>query len=113
MIKIYHNNRCRKSREGLQMIQESNQPYVILDYISNPLTANELKEIITILDIPPIDLIRKNETVWKSDYKNKVLLDQDLIVAMAAHPKLIERPIIIHKNKGVIGRPKERILEVL
>ena len=113
MIKIYHNNRCRKSREGLQMIQESNQPYVILDYISNPLTANELKEIITILDIPPIDLIRKNETVWKSDYKNKVLSDQDLIVAMAAHPKLIERPIIIHKNKGVIGRPKERILEVL
>jgi len=113
MIKIYHNNRCRKSREGLQMIQESNQPYVILDYISNPLTANELKEIITILDIPPIDLIRKNEAVWKSDYKNKVLSDQDLIAAMAAHPKLIERPIIIHKNKGVIGRPKERILEVL
>ncbi len=113
MIKIYHNNRCRKSREGLQIIQESNQPYVILDYISNPLTANELKEIITILDIPPIDLIRKNEAVWKSDYKNKVLSDQDLIAAMAAHPKLIERPIIIHKNKGVIGRPKERILEVL
>ncbi|MDB4206782.1 arsenate reductase, partial [Flavobacteriaceae bacterium] len=56
---------------------------------------------------------RKNEAVWKSDYKNKVLSDQDLIAAMAAHPKLIERPIIIHKNKGVIGRPKERILEVL
>ncbi len=48
MIKIYHNNRCRKSREGLQIVQESNQPYVILDYISDPLTANELKEIITI-----------------------------------------------------------------
>ena len=113
MIKIYHNNRCRKSREGLQMIQESNQPYVILDYISDPLTANELKEIITILNIAPIDLIRKNESVWKSDFKGKKLSDQQLIDAMAAHPKLIERPIIIHNNKGVIGRPKERILEVL
>ena len=113
MIKIYHNNRCRKSREGLQMVQESNQPYVILDYISDPLTANELKEIITILNIAPIDLIRKNESVWKSDFKGKKLSDQQLIDAMAAHPKLIERPIIIHNNKGVIGRPKERILEVL
>ena len=113
MIKIYHNNRCRKSREGLQMIQESNQPYVILDYISDPLTANELKEIITILNIAPIDLIRKNESVWKSDFKGKKLSDQQLIDAMAAHPKLIERPIIIHNNKGVIGRPKDRILEVL
>ena len=113
MIKIYHNNRCRKSREGLQIIQESNQPYVILDYISDPLTANELKEIITILNIAPIDLIRKNESVWKSDFKGKKLSDQQLIDAMAAHPKLIERPIIIHNNKGVIGRPKERILEVL
>ena len=95
------------------MIQESNQPYVILDYISDPLTANELKEIITILNIAPIDLIRKNESVWKSDFKGKKLSDQQLIDAMAAHPKLIERPIIIHNNKGVIGRPKERILEVL
>ena len=113
MIKIYHNSRCRKSREGLQMIQESNQPYVILDYISDPLTANELKEIITILNIAPIDLIRKNESVWKSDFKGKKLSDQQLIDAMAAHPKLIERPIIIHNNKGVIGRPKDRILEIL
>ena len=113
MIKIYHNNRCRKSREGLKIVQESGIDFEIVDYISNPLTATELKEVIAILNIAPIDLIRKNEAVWKSDYKNKALSDQDLIAAMAAHPKLIERPIIIHKNKGVIGRPKERILEVL
>ena len=76
-------------------------------------TANELKEIITVLDIPPIDLIRKNEAIWKSDFKGKKLSDQQLIDAMAKHPKLIERPIVIHNNKGVIGRPKDRILEVL
>lgn len=113
MIKIYHNNRCRKSREGLQIVQESGIDFEIVDYISNPLTATELKEVIAILNIAPIDLIRKNEAVWKYDFKGKKLSDQQLIDAMAAHPKLIERPIIIHNNKGVIGRPKERILEVL
>ena len=113
MIKIYHNNRCRKSREGLQIVQESGIDFEIVDYISNPLTATELKEVIAILNIAPIDLIRKNASVWKSDFKGKKLSDQQLIDAMAAHPKLIERPIIIHNNKGVIGRPKERILEVL
>ena len=113
MIKIYHNNRCRKSREGLQIVQESGIDFEIVDYISNPLTATELKEVIAILNIAPIDLIRKNESVWKSDFKGKKLSDQQLIDAMAAHPKLIERPIIIHNNKGVIGRPKDRILEIL
>ena len=113
MMKIYHNNRCRKSREGLQTVQASEQPYEVIDYISNPLDAKELKEIITILGIAPIDLVRQNEAIWKSDYKGKELSDQELIEAMAAHPKLIERPIVIHNNKGVIGRPNERILDIL
>jgi len=113
MIKIYHNNRCRKSREGLQTVQASEQPYEVIDYISNPLDAKELKEIITVLGISPIDLVRKNEAIWKSDYKGKELSDQELIEAMAEHPKLIERPIVIHNNKGVIGRPNERILDIL
>ena len=72
-----------------------------------------MQEIITILGITPIELIRKNEAIWKSDFKGKELSDQELIAAMAAHPKLIERPIVIHKNKGVIGRPNERILDIL
>ena len=113
MIKIYHNNRCRKSREGLQTVQASEQPYEVIDYISNPLDAKELKEIITVLGISPIDLVRKNEAIWKSDYKGKELSDQELSEAMAKHPKLIERPIVIHNHKGVIGRPNERILDIL
>lgn len=113
MIKIYHNNRCRKSREGLQTVQASGLPYEVIDYVSNPLSEKELQEIITILGITPIDLIRKNEAIWKSDFKGKELSVQELIAAMAAHPKLIERPIVIHKNKGVIGRPNERILDIL
>ena len=113
MIKIYHNNRCRKSREGLQTVQASDQSYEVIDYISNPLNTEELEEIIRILGISPIALIRKNEAIWKSDFKGKELSDQELIQAMAVYPKLIERPIIIHKNKGVIGRPKEKILDIL
>ena len=113
MIKIYHNNRCRKSREGLQTVQNSELSYEVIDYISNPLNEKELQEIITILGITPMELVRKNEAIWKSDFKGKEISDQELIAAMAAHPKLIERPIVIHKNKGVIGRPNERILDIL
>jgi arsenate reductase len=113
MIKIYHNNRCRKSGEGLQTVQNSGQPYKVIDYISNPLNATELNEIIIILGISPIDLIRRNEAVWKLEYKGKQWSDQELIKAMVSHPRLIERPIVIHKNKGVIGRPNEKILEIL
>lgn len=113
MIKIYHNTRCRKSREGLQTVQASEQPYEVIDYISNPLSEKELQDVIKILGIKPIDLVRKNEAIWKSDFKSKELSDQQVITAMATHPKLIERPIVIHKNKGVIGRPNERILDIL
>jgi arsenate reductase len=113
MIKIYHNNRCRKSREGLQTVQDSGQLHEVIDYISNPLNATELNEIIIILGISPIDLIRRNEAVWKLEYKGKQWSDQELIKAMVSHPRLIERPIVIHKNKGVIGRPNEKILEIL
>jgi arsenate reductase len=113
MIKIYHNNRCRKSREGLQTVQDSGQLHEVIDYISNPLNATELNEIIIILGISPIDLIRRNEAVWKLEYKGKQWSDQELIKAMVSHPRLIERPIVIHKNKGIIGRPNEKILEIL
>ena len=113
MIKIYHNTRCRKSREGLQTVQASEQPYEVIDYISNPLSEKELQDVIKILGIKPIDLVRKNEAIWKSDFKGKELSDQQVITAMATHPKLIERPIVIHKNKGVIGRPNDRIFDIL
>tara|TARA_B110000967_G_C18848855_1_gene543526 strand:+ start:963 stop:1304 length:342 start_codon:yes stop_codon:yes gene_type:complete len=113
MIQIYHNNRCRKSREGLQTVQASELPYEIIDYISNPLDAKELEKIISILDIAPIDLVRKNEALWKSEYKGKKMSNKELIEAMVAHPKLIERPIVIHNNKGVIGRPNDRIKNIL
>ena len=73
MIQIYHNNRCRKSREGLQTVQASELPYEIIDYISNPLDAKELEKIITILDIAPIDLVRKNEALHSHDCRLRTM----------------------------------------
>ncbi|WP_299362453.1 arsenate reductase (glutaredoxin) [Winogradskyella sp.] len=113
MITIYHNPRCRKSREGLALLEDSGQPFEVIKYLDQPLSKDDLKEIIAKLDIQPIDLIRKNEAIWKSDYKGKVLSDEDIIEAMVKHHKLIERPIVVNNDKAVIGRPKETILDII
>jgi arsenate reductase len=113
MITIYHNPRCRKSREGLSLLEESGKTFEIIKYLDDLLDKEALTEIISKLGIKPIDLIRENETIWKSDYKNKELSDAQIINAMVEHPKLIERPIVVNSNKAVIGRPKELILDII
>lgn len=113
MIKIYHNNRCSKSRSGLQIIETSGKPFEVVKYLEDIPTTQELKHIIEMLGISPIDLVRKNEAIWKENYKNKTLSDDELIKAMVDHPKLIERPIVINGNKAVIGRPPEKILDII
>ena len=113
MIKIYHNPRCSKSRLGVQALEEHGQHFEIIKYLDNPLTFDELENIIKKLGIAPLDLIRKNEAIWKSDFKGKNLSDDKIVQAMIDHPKLIERPIVVHGNKAVIGRPTEQIFEIL
>lgn len=113
MIKIYHNNRCRKSREGLQVLTESGKEFSIIYYLDNPPSYSELKNIIKMLGIDPIQLVRKNEAIWKEEYKNRVLTDDDIIKAMVENPKLIERPIVTNNNKAVIGRPSQIIEKII
>ena len=113
MIKIYHNPRCRKSREGLQLLKESKQGYKIIEYLKETPSFDELKSIINLLGITPLELIRKNESIWKKNYKGKELTNDEVIRAMTEHPKLIERPIVINKEKAVIGRPLENIEYIL
>ena len=113
MIQIYHNPRCRKSREGLEILKNSNQEFTIKDYLKDPPTTAELNELIQRLDISPIQLIRKGETVWKENFKGKSLSDQQIFEAMVKHPKLIERPIVVNGNKAVIGRPPTIIKEII
>ena len=112
-MKIYHNNRCRKSREGLAILENSNQQFEIINYLDNPPSKKELKEILKMLGFTPMQLVRKNEAIWKENYKNKELSDNDIIETMVENPKLIERPIVVKGTKAVIGRPPENIKEIL
>ncbi|MHA7844312.1 MAG: arsenate reductase (glutaredoxin) [Winogradskyella sp.] len=113
MITIYHNPRCRKSREGLALLEQSEKVFKVVKYLEDVLSEKDLKTLISKLNIKPIDLIRKNEAIWKSDYKGQQLTDEQIIKAMQKHRKLIERPIVVNGNKAVIGRPKELILEII
>ena len=113
MIKIYHNNRCGKSRAGLKLVEDSGKEYQVINYLETVPTFEELKKIIDMLGIRPIELVRKNETIWKEKFKNKDFSDKELINIMIENPKLIERPIVVKNEKAVIGRPTEKILEIL
>lgn len=109
MIKIYHNPRCGKSREGLAILEASGKEYEVIKYLDEVPSKQELQEILVLLKIPAIDLVRKNEAVWKENYKNKNLSEDDIINAFIKYPKLIERPIVISGTTAVIGRPPELI----
>lgn len=111
-MKIYHNPRCSKSRQGLQLIKDAGIEPEIIEYLKQPLTEAELKEIISLLGIRPIELVRKNEAIWKQEFKGKELSDQQVIEAMVSNPKLIERPIAIKDGKAVIGRPPENFQQL-
>lgn len=113
MIKIYHNPRCSKSRQGLEILENSGKEFEIIKYLENIPSYSELLSIIEKLQIKPIDLVRKNETIWKENYKGKELSDKEIISAMIQKPKLIERPIVINGNKAVIGRPLENISTII
>ncbi|RBW63197.1 arsenate reductase (glutaredoxin) [Tenacibaculum sp. E3R01] len=113
MIKIYHNNRCSKSRCGLEILENSGKEFEIVKYLDTVPSKEELKEIITLLGIEPLQLVRKNEKIWKENFKGKELTDDQIIEAMIHYPKLIERPIVINGSKAVIGRPPENITTIL
>lgn len=113
MITIYHNPRCRKSREGLQILEQSGKPFKVVEYLKQPLNVAELSTLIETLHIAPIELVRKNESIWKEQFKGKTMTDAQIIAAMEAFPKLIERPIVTTPGKAVIGRPPENILAIL
>ena len=113
MIKIYHNPRCRKSREGLQILQESGKEFEIREYMKELPSLDELASVIKLLGISPLELVRKNEAIWKENRKGKTLSDDEIIQAMVENPKLIERPIVINNDKAVVGRPPEKIHQIL
>ena len=113
MIKIYHNNRCGKSREALKMLEDKKLDFEVVDYMNNPLTEEELEQLLTKLDMDPEDLVRVKEADWKDNFKDKELDEAEVILAMIEYPKLMERPIIENGHKAVVARPAENMLEIL
>ncbi len=112
-MKIYHNARCSKSRQGLALLQDSNKDFEIIEYLKTPLTEKELTDIIDKLQIEPIELVRKNEAIWKEKYKGQNLSNKQIINAMVDNPKLIERPIVVNGDLAVIGRPLDKIISII
>ena len=113
-ITIYHNPKCSKSRQTLQLLEEKATGIDIIEYLKNPPTVKKLKEILSLLEISPRDLMRKKEADYKElRLNNSNLSDENLIDSMVNRPILIERPIVLANGKAVLGRPPENVLNIL
>lgn len=113
-VKIYHNPRCSKSRQTLQLLEEKGVAAEVIQYLKTPPTADELDAILTLLDMQPRELMRTKETEYKATGMDNPDLDRDALIAgMVNTPKLIERPIVLANGKAAIGRPPEDVLAIL
>jgi len=113
-LTLYHNPRCSKSRTALELLQGRGLTPTIVHYLETPPTVTELKAVLNKLGIPPRQLLRSGEDEYKQlDLADASLSDEHLIAAMVAHPRLIERPILIAGDAAIIGRPPEKVLEIL
>lgn len=113
MMKIYHNPRCTKSRQTLQLILDAGVEPEVIEYLKDVPSEAELKELVAMLGIKPYDLLRRGEADFKDNFKGKELSDDEWIAAMVKYPKLIERPIVVKQKKAVLGRPPENVKTLL
>lgn len=112
-MNFYHNARCTKSREALQLLQEKNINPEIIEYMKEPLTPADLEDILDKLDMDAIDLVRKKEAIWKEEFADKELTEDEVILAMIEYPQLMERPILVNGDKAKVGRPPKDVLEII
>ena len=113
-VTIFHNPRCSKSRQTLSLIQDKNIDINIIEYLKTPPDISQLKQILKKLGYEPRQLMRKSEKIYKDlDLGNENKTTEDLVIAMAQNPILIERPIVLSGEKAAIGRPPESVLNIL
>jgi len=112
MIQILHNPRCSKSRAGVKYLEDKGVDFEVISYLKEPLKREQLQDILNKLDMKPSDLVRKKEAIYK-ELNLKEASEDELLDAMVANPKLIERPIVINGNKAVVARPDSEIEKVL
>jgi len=110
---LYHHTRCSTSRKTLQLLEEKNVNPEIVEYMKEPMTPGDLEEILDKLDIDAIDLVRKKEAIWKEEFADKELTEDEVILAMIEYPQLMERPILVNGDKARVGRPPEDVLEII
>jgi len=111
-VEIWHNSRCSKSRNAFNYLKEKNIDFKVKEYLKEPITKEELEEVLEKLGMKPSELVRKKEAIYK-ELGLKDASEDELLEAMVQNPKLIERPIIINKDKAVVARPLENIEKVL
>ena len=112
-MKYYHNNRCRKSREGLAFLESKNIHPEIINYLENKISKDDLINLLKKLKITASELIRKSESIYKENIRGKNLSNDQLVDCMIREPKLIERPILVNNELAEIGRPKENFLKII
>lgn len=113
MIKIYHNPRCSKSREGLSLLKEKTQDFEIVEYLKTGISKKEIQEITSKMNCSVDEIIRKQEPVFKDFYKDKKLSEEEWIQAIINHPKLLQRPIIVTEKSAIIARPANVITKIV
>ena len=112
--RLYHNAHCTKSRNALALLQARGLAPEVVHYLDNPPSPLELRELLGMLALPARALLRTGESEFEAlGLADPSLTDDFLIAAMAAHPRLIERPIFVHGERAVIGRPPEKVLDIL
>ncbi len=113
-VTIYHNPKCSKSRQTLELLQQNGITPTLIEYLKTPPTAETLKAILAQLGLAPRDLMRKKEAIYaERGLDDPSLSDDALIDFMIKHPILIERPIVLANGKAVLGRPPEQVLDIL
>jgi len=113
-LKIYHNTKCSKSRQALQLLQDKGCEFEIIEYLNTPLDKEEIFKIIAMLDVGPRDIMRKKEPEYTANgLDNPDLSAEELVQAIVTTPKLLERPIVVCNGKAAVGRPPENILKII
>jgi len=110
-MKIYHNPKCSKSREALALLRQHGVEPEVVEYLKEPLTKTELKKLVALLGVRPIDIVRTKEAIWKEQYAG--MSESDVFDALVEHPVLLERPIVVEGGRAAIGRPPENVLSLL
>ena len=112
-VTLYHNPRCSKSRSACELIAAHGVEATIVNYLQTPPTVGELRVLLKKLGIGAADLVRRGEAEFKENYSGRELGEEEWLAALAAHPILIERPIVVRGERAVIGRPPEKVKELL